>query len=74
MIEDNKIWLKRIRNYAGLLGGLLPFLSILSALFYSISHGGLPTEFWKELSISATYYISPALPARKCKRYNRSAC
>ena len=61
MIEDNKIWLIRIRNYAGLLGGLLPFLSIISAFVYSISHGGLPSEFWKELSISATYYVSPAL-------------
>ena len=62
MIEDNKIWLKRIRNYAGLLGGLLPFLSILSAVLYSLSHGGLPAGFWKDLSISETYYISPALP------------
>lgn len=62
MIDDNKTWLKRIRNYAGLLGGLLPILSILSAFVYSVSHGGLPSEFWKELSISATYYVSPALP------------
>lgn len=57
------LWQKRIRNYAGLLGALLPWLSLFSAWLYGIRTGGLPSAFWSDLSISATYYISPALPA-----------
>ncbi len=62
MINDsnNNLWMKRLRNYAGLLGGLLPFLSLLSAVIYSNTHY-VPTEFWIRLSISDTYYVSPAL-------------
>ena len=56
-------WLKRIRNYAGLLGGILPWLSLLGAYIYGDSTGLLPVLFWKELSISATYYVTPALAA-----------
>lgn len=57
------IWQKRIRNYAGLLGALLPWLSLFSAWLYGLFSGGLTDSFWKDLSISATYYCSPALPA-----------
>lgn len=49
------LWLRRIRNYAGLLGGLLPFLSILSVL---LIRDRPETALY---SISATYYLSPAL-------------
>jgi hypothetical protein len=55
------LWQKRIRNWAGILGGALPFLSFVSAWIYGRITGGLPCQFWQELSISATYYVSPAL-------------
>ena len=60
---NNDLWLKRIRNYAGLLGALLPWLSLFSAFLYGKMTGGLSEGFWSDLSISATYYCSPALPA-----------
>lgn len=56
-----KLWNKRICNYAGLLGGLLPWISLLSAVLYGLVTGGLTESFWKDFSISATYYIGPAL-------------
>ena len=54
------LWLKRIRNYAGFLGGILPWISLLGA---AIVHWNKPFEpgFWSNLSISETYYITPAL-------------
>lgn len=55
------LWQKRIRNYAGLLGGLLPWLALFSAWLYGRMTGGLTQSFWSGLSISATYYCSPAL-------------
>ena len=54
------LWLRRIRNICGLLGGILPWLSILSVSFIS----GRPESSLD--SISATYYLSPALPAILC--------
>lgn len=61
MLINNEIWLRKIRNYAGLLGGLLPWISLFGALIYAISTGTIPAEFWQNLSISATYYVTPAL-------------
>lgn len=58
---DKLLWQKRIRNYAGLLGGLLPWLALFSAWLYGKMTGGLTHGFWSDLSISATYYCSPAL-------------
>lgn len=58
---NNELWQKRIRNYAGLLGGLLPWISLFGAWMYGIFTGGLTEGFWKGLSISATYYTNPAL-------------
>ena len=52
------LWLKRIRNYAGFLGMLLPWLSLIGNSLY---HGFKPR--WGEFSISATYYTTPALVA-----------
>ena len=43
------------RNVLGLLGMMLPFISIFSGLFV---RNKVPGWWW---SISATYYISPAL-------------
>jgi hypothetical protein len=55
------LWQKRIRNWAGALGGILPFLSLAGALLYDKVTGELPNGFWSDLSISATYYVTPAL-------------
>lgn len=54
------LWQKRIRNYAGLLGALLPWISLLGAFLVNI-FTPLGDRFWKDLSISATYYVTPAL-------------
>lgn len=54
------LWQKRIRNYAGLLGALLPWISFIGACIVDavtpLGHG-----FWYDMSISATYYVTPAL-------------
>lgn len=55
------LWQKRIRNWAGFLGGVLPFISLLGAYIYSKVTGNIPSNFWSTLSISATYYVTPAL-------------
>lgn len=60
MSGSDLVWLKRMRNWAGLLGGLLPWISLVSAWLWSLAHGA-PDGFWSELSISETYYVSPAL-------------
>ena len=51
------LWLRRMRNVCGILGGLLPFIAIFSVLLIK----GRPEH--SLYSISATYYLSPALPA-----------
>ncbi len=57
---NKDLWLKRIRNYAGFLGMILPWLSLIGALlvnhFTYLGYG-----FWSDLSISATYYVTPVL-------------
>lgn len=60
---NDKLWNRRVRNWAGLLGGILPWLALFSAWLYGKWSGGLSDGFWSNLSISATYYCSPALPA-----------
>ncbi|WP_294957388.1 hypothetical protein [uncultured Fibrobacter sp.] len=58
--EIEKTWLKRIRAFIGVLGMILPWLALLgAALVNKTSH--FPDEFWQNLSISATYYITPPL-------------
>lgn len=54
------LWQKRIRNWAGFLGAILPFISLLGAVIVNL-HTSLGSKFWSELSISETYYITPAL-------------
>lgn len=54
------LWQKRIRNYAGLLGALLPWISLIGALIVD-AVTPLGNGFWNDLSISATYYVTPAL-------------
>ena len=54
------LWQKRIRNYAGALGASLPWISLVGAILVSC-HTNLGHSFWSDLSISATYYVTPAL-------------
>ncbi|SHK22292.1 MULTISPECIES: hypothetical protein [unclassified Fibrobacter] len=55
-------WLKRIRNFAGFLGMILPWISLIGAVIVSKSKPqNIPDDFWTTLSISATYYLTPAL-------------
>lgn len=57
---NKDLWQRRIRNYAGFLGAVLPWLSVLGAVLVQC-HTPLGHGFWADLSISATYYITPAL-------------
>lgn len=57
---NKELWLKRIRNLAGFLGMILPWISLIGAVIVSFATG-VPAAFWSTLSISATYYICPAL-------------
>ena len=55
-------WLKRIRNFAGFLGMILPWIALIGAAIISKSKPDIiPEDFWATLSISATYYLTPAL-------------
>ena len=55
-------WLKRIRNVAGFLGMILPWIALIGAAIISKSKPDIiPEDFWETLSISATYYLTPAL-------------
>lgn len=55
-------WLKRIRNLAGFLGMILPWIALLGATIVAKSKPEIiPADFWETLSISATYYLTPAL-------------
>lgn len=54
---NKNLWLRRVRNICGLLGGLLPFIAIFSVLLIK----DRPEHAL--YSISATYYLSPALVA-----------
>ena len=54
------IWLKRIRNFIGILGMILPWVSLIGAVLVARTKG-IPDDFWETLSISATYYVTPPL-------------
>ena len=59
--EDmEKIWMKRVRNLAGLMGMILPWVSLLGAILVAHTKG-FPEDFWDLLSISETYYVTPPL-------------
>ena len=60
--KANKIWLKRIRVFAGVLGMTLPWIALLGAYIVAQKSPELiKPGFWEYLSISETYYITPAL-------------
>lgn len=50
---------KRIRNLCGFLGMILPWVALLSGFLVKLSGNNITNDWW--YSISATYYISPAL-------------
>ena len=54
------VWLKRIRNIIGFLGMILPWVALLGT-FLASKNIELSDDFWSNLSISATYYLTPAL-------------
>ena len=55
-------WLKRIRNLAGFLGMILPWIALVGATIVAKTKPEvIPDDFWETLSISATYYITPSL-------------
>lgn len=58
--EVETIWLKRIRIFIGILGLILPWLSLIGTVFVARTNG-FPNDFWETLSISATYYVTPPL-------------
>ena len=60
--KANKIWLKRIRVFAGILGMTLPWIAMLGAFIVAKAQPQIiPSGFWTKLSISETYYVTPAL-------------
>ena len=56
----DKVWMKRVRNLAGLMGMILPWLSLIGTILVARTKG-FPDDFWSLLSISATYYVTPPL-------------
>lgn len=60
-MNEKKIY-TRIRLVCGILGMLLPILAAVGAGLYQL-HYPVPEGFWSHLSISATYYVTPALAA-----------
>lgn len=59
-MKNSELWMRRVRNLAGFLGMILPWLSLAGAGLVARQFG-LPDDFWRTLSISATYYITPFL-------------
>ena len=58
--DVDKIWMKRVRNLAGFMGMILPWVSLLGAVLAARTKG-FPEDFWAVLSISETYYVTPPL-------------
>ena len=57
---NKNLWLRRIRNYCGFLGMILPWLALLGTFLASLNGADVS---WRNLSISATYFYTPALAA-----------
>lgn len=45
---NKELWLKRIRNLAGFLGMILPWISLIGAVIVSFATG-VPAAFWSTL-------------------------
>ena len=52
-VDTDKIWLKRIRNFIGILGIILPWAALLGAILVDRA-GSLDEYFWNNLSICFT--------------------
>jgi len=59
-VKNSELWMRRVRNLVGFLGMILPWLSLMGAGIVAKTVG-VPDDFWRTLSISATYYITPFL-------------
>ena len=59
-MKNSELWMRRIRNLVGFLGMILPWLSLIGAGIVAKTVD-VPDDFWRTLSISATYYITPFL-------------
>lgn len=59
-MKNSELWMRRVRNLVGFLGMILPWLSLMGAGIVAKTVG-VPNDFWRTLSISATYYITPFL-------------
>ena len=59
-MKNSELWMRRVRNLVGFLGMILPWLSLMGAGIVAKTVG-VPDDFWRTLSISATYYITPFL-------------
>ena len=55
-------WMKRLRNFAGFLGMILPWIALTGAAIVAKAQPNIiADDFWETLSISATYYLTPSL-------------
>jgi len=60
--DAEKIWLKRIRIFVGVLGTILPWIALLGTFIFDRANpGSFSQAFWDKFSISATYYLTPPL-------------
>lgn len=59
-MRSSENWLKRIRNLAGFLGMILPWTCLWGAANFAKTFG-VPDDFWYTLSISRTYFVTPAM-------------
>ena len=60
--DAEKIWLKRIRIFIGILGAILPWIALLGTFIVGHANPGIfSKEFWAMYSISETYYLTPPL-------------
>ena len=57
--DIEKIWMKRIRNLAGFMGMILPWVSLIGAILVARTKG-FPDGFWEDLSISETLRDTPS--------------
>lgn len=47
--DIEKAWLKRIRNFIGILGMILPWISLVGAILVARTKG-IPDDFWERNS------------------------
>ena len=61
-VDAEKIWLKRIRIFIGILGAILPWIALLGTFIVGRANPGIYSqEFWTKSPISAPSYLTPPL-------------